>query len=195
MKCENINNVNLAIEKEDMRCCGCKQTYYIPDETETFQCSKPHNHNDYLLRIGVLKKITVWICDQCTFKNENIHSESCEICQSKRNPLALITTTLTENINENTENESINSNTNNSDNKYTQDTYNHNYIYIDTYSDNEYYDNDNDNDIPTHTIDNNNLDTPSSNDDNDNDIYVGEEWECCHCLATNTSYTECKTCG
>eukprot|EP01084_Bolivina_argentea_P202897 346586_1 len=104
MKCENINNVNLTIEKEDMRCCGCKQTYYIPDETETFQCSKPHTHNDYLLRIGVLKKITVWICDQCTFKNENIDSESCEICASKRNPLALITTTVTENINNNIEN-------------------------------------------------------------------------------------------
>eukprot|EP01084_Bolivina_argentea_P076928 139456_1 len=64
IKCENINNVKLTIDKQNMKCCGCNNTYYIPDKTNTFQCSKWHNHNDYLLRIGILKQIKIWICDQ-----------------------------------------------------------------------------------------------------------------------------------
>eukprot|EP01084_Bolivina_argentea_P080411 145669_1 len=62
IKCKNVNNVQLTIEKYNMHCCGCNLTYYIPDETDTFQCSKWHNHNDYLLRIDILKEIEVWTC-------------------------------------------------------------------------------------------------------------------------------------
>eukprot|EP01084_Bolivina_argentea_P058537 106886_1 len=110
-KCENINNVKLAAEKEDMRCCGCNQTYYIPDETNTFQCSKWHNHSDYLLRIGVLKQSPVWICNQCTFQNKTIDSKQCEMCQSNRNSLTITKTISISNDDYNTTNILI-SNTN-----------------------------------------------------------------------------------
>eukprot|EP01084_Bolivina_argentea_P154571 269424_1 len=108
--CKNVNNVNQTIEKNEMCCCGCREAYYIPDETHTFQCSQPHTHNDYLLRIGRLKQVQVWICKRCTFKNANMQSESCDICEKKRDDSVYITTTLTENTDYKKANNNIHSN-------------------------------------------------------------------------------------
>eukprot|EP01084_Bolivina_argentea_P187220 322541_1 len=95
MKCYNINNVKLTIEKENMKCCGCNNSCYIPDETDTFQSNKWHSYNDYLLRVKAsisnnqmylnniasnvkINKIFEWICTNCNAKSTQ--EKECSVC-------------------------------------------------------------------------------------------------------------------
>ena len=54
-----------------MKCCQCKNTSYIPDETPiiySLKWDKPQQN--------------VWICKMCTFKNQDMKSSKCTMCAS-----------------------------------------------------------------------------------------------------------------
>ncbi len=76
-ECHVVNNVRLTVENENMNCCGCRKTHFVPDETKTFQSRKWNHHKDYLLKTGA------WICSFCTFENEDISTNTCSVCNQK----------------------------------------------------------------------------------------------------------------
>ncbi len=91
IKCNQLNNLKLTIEKYNMKCCGCENTSYIPENTIIIHSSKYDTPKDYILRSLVKDKVRnylnpifwFWICNQCTFKNENINKTICKLCKSK----------------------------------------------------------------------------------------------------------------